>query len=51
MDGSQIIQRLGARIANLIVEVEMVKQENIELNQLLQAKAEVKEDGISSKNA
>ena len=41
MDGSQIIQRLGARIANLIVEVEMVKQENIELNQLLQAKTEV----------
>ena len=50
MDGSQIIQRLGARIANLIVEVEMVRQENIELNQLLQAKTEV-QDVISSKNA
>lgn len=49
MNGDQIIQRLSARIANLIVEVEMLRQENIELNQLLQTKQkEAKPDGISS---
>ena len=51
MNGDQIIQRMAARIANLIVEVEMLRQENIEMNQLLQAKqTEVKPDGSSSEN-
>lgn len=50
MNANEIIQRLGARIANLIVEVEMVKQENIELNQLLQTKTEVTEDVKCSDN-
>jgi len=46
MNGDQIIQRMAARIANLIVESEMLRQENIEMNQLLQK--EVKPDGSSS---
>jgi len=51
MNGDQIIQRMAARIANLVIEAEMLRQENIELNQLLQTKQEVKPDGISSDNA
>lgn len=49
MNGDKIIQRMAARIANLIVEVEMLRQELIELNQLLQTKqTEVKPDGSDS---
>ena len=50
MNGDQIIQRMATRIANLIVEVEFLKQENIELNQLLQTKQSEVTHGISNEN-
>lgn len=50
MNGDQIIQRMAVRIANLVVENEMLRQDNLELNALLQKQAEVIPDGISSKD-
>lgn len=50
MNGEPIIQKLAARIANLIVENEMLQQDNAELNALLQKQTEVTPDGVSSKN-
>lgn len=52
MNGDAIIQRLATKIGLLVAESEVLRQENIELNQLLQdKKTEVKSDGISSDNA
>lgn len=50
MNGDPIIQRMGIRIANLVVENEMLRQENLELNELIQKQTEVIPDGVSSKN-
>lgn len=51
MNGEPIIQRMAVRLANSIIECETLRQENIELNQLLQTKTEVQPDGVSSDNS